>query len=360
VRQGALRGWAKCDDGRLYHPVVAEKANEAWGQKLGFKWRKDCDRIRKENIGRVKQGLAPLEMPNGPVDGKKKVASSVTAPAAVSAGIPKETIEPSNGIPAESVAVSAGIPAENALNGPDHTGPDLIQDNNGSLRSPFASDGNSTAIAEAKSKLAPEDAPSPCDITAAHEAGIRPGVFALEWPKFLDDFRARGLFADNRPAEWTLWLGKLAARGLAPKSSLTRAAIDTLASEFYTAYPKHVDPDEGKAKFVKLVKSGSDPHAIIAATKRYAEACLRAGEEKRFIPSPARWLNKGGFKSEDLPQPARAGPASSTPRSNGGDYLAKLSREYDQELEFGHVLNEPSSAKPFVGITIDAVAETAP
>jgi len=30
----ALRGWMKCSDGRLYHPVVAEKALEAWVEKL--------------------------------------------------------------------------------------------------------------------------------------------------------------------------------------------------------------------------------------------------------------------------------------------------------------------------------------
>lgn len=30
VRAMALRGWIKCNDGRLYHPVVAEKAREAW------------------------------------------------------------------------------------------------------------------------------------------------------------------------------------------------------------------------------------------------------------------------------------------------------------------------------------------
>jgi hypothetical protein len=30
VRELALRGWVKCDDGRLYHPVIAEKALEAW------------------------------------------------------------------------------------------------------------------------------------------------------------------------------------------------------------------------------------------------------------------------------------------------------------------------------------------
>jgi hypothetical protein len=33
VKEGALYGWIKCSDGRLYHPVIAEKANEAWGNK---------------------------------------------------------------------------------------------------------------------------------------------------------------------------------------------------------------------------------------------------------------------------------------------------------------------------------------
>jgi uncharacterized protein YdaU (DUF1376 family) len=30
IKGMALRGWVKCDDGRLYHPVIAEKAAEAW------------------------------------------------------------------------------------------------------------------------------------------------------------------------------------------------------------------------------------------------------------------------------------------------------------------------------------------
>lgn len=33
-RAHALRGWVACSDGRLYHPVVAEKALEAWIEKL--------------------------------------------------------------------------------------------------------------------------------------------------------------------------------------------------------------------------------------------------------------------------------------------------------------------------------------
>lgn len=34
VREHAMRGWTLCDDGRRYHPVVAEKALEAWLEKL--------------------------------------------------------------------------------------------------------------------------------------------------------------------------------------------------------------------------------------------------------------------------------------------------------------------------------------
>ncbi len=34
VKEQALRGWIKCSDGRLYHKVVAEKALEAWIEKL--------------------------------------------------------------------------------------------------------------------------------------------------------------------------------------------------------------------------------------------------------------------------------------------------------------------------------------
>ncbi|MBW5285964.1 DUF1376 domain-containing protein [Burkholderia gladioli] len=34
VKEHALRGWIKCADGRLYHPVAAEKVLEAWLSKL--------------------------------------------------------------------------------------------------------------------------------------------------------------------------------------------------------------------------------------------------------------------------------------------------------------------------------------
>ncbi|MBP0492105.1 DUF1376 domain-containing protein [Pararoseomonas indoligenes] len=34
VREVALRGWVRCSDGRLYHPVIAEKAREAWSFRV--------------------------------------------------------------------------------------------------------------------------------------------------------------------------------------------------------------------------------------------------------------------------------------------------------------------------------------
>lgn len=33
VRELALRGFVKCSDGRFYHPVIAEKANDAWERR---------------------------------------------------------------------------------------------------------------------------------------------------------------------------------------------------------------------------------------------------------------------------------------------------------------------------------------
>lgn len=48
-RDGALRGWVMCSDGRLYHPVVAEKAVEAWRAKMVQRWKTECARIKKHN-----------------------------------------------------------------------------------------------------------------------------------------------------------------------------------------------------------------------------------------------------------------------------------------------------------------------
>ncbi len=55
-KKGALRGFVKCSDGRLYHPVVAEKANAAWKLKLQHNYVKFEGRMRKHNKKRAEQG----------------------------------------------------------------------------------------------------------------------------------------------------------------------------------------------------------------------------------------------------------------------------------------------------------------
>lgn len=49
IKADVLRGWVKCDDGRLYHPTVSEKAVEAWESKRDQRWRTECARIKKHN-----------------------------------------------------------------------------------------------------------------------------------------------------------------------------------------------------------------------------------------------------------------------------------------------------------------------
>lgn len=48
-RAGAMRGFILCDDGRFYHPVIAEQAIAAWEGKRQQRWRTECARIKKAN-----------------------------------------------------------------------------------------------------------------------------------------------------------------------------------------------------------------------------------------------------------------------------------------------------------------------
>jgi hypothetical protein len=49
VKDGAMRGFVLCSDGRWYHSVVCEKANESWIGKLKQRLKTECARIKKHN-----------------------------------------------------------------------------------------------------------------------------------------------------------------------------------------------------------------------------------------------------------------------------------------------------------------------
>jgi len=116
-KEGAMRGWVKCSDGRLYHAVVAEKANEAWQQKHVKAHEKLGERIRKRNKVRAEKGQSPLEIPD--VDNWISMGRPVERDlfpeefAASSAGNKKA----SAGKDMSGVRNGSQIPPENALKG---------------------------------------------------------------------------------------------------------------------------------------------------------------------------------------------------------------------------------------------------
>jgi hypothetical protein len=73
-RKDAMRGFVKCDDGRLYHEVVAEVARGSWAEKLAYRDRKasrvDAARAAAEARWAEKrpQSELPLDAPDGNAD----------------------------------------------------------------------------------------------------------------------------------------------------------------------------------------------------------------------------------------------------------------------------------------------------
>lgn len=127
VKEGALHGWIKCSDGRLYHPVVAEKANESYEAKLKHRYKLFMDRIRKKNL------KLPPELQVDTPDIKVWINHGCPSDwdelpcEKHSNGIPMEFQRNSNGMNANSNGkaanskdnsnISNGIPMEKALKG---------------------------------------------------------------------------------------------------------------------------------------------------------------------------------------------------------------------------------------------------
>lgn len=113
IRDGALRGWVKCSDGRLYHPVVADKANDAWESRVAFRDRKEAERVRKAEERARKAEEAKQKA-------KAAQESAGEHPAdngGVSGGQNKDVQRTDGDCPADNGGVSLECPPENALRG---------------------------------------------------------------------------------------------------------------------------------------------------------------------------------------------------------------------------------------------------
>lgn len=110
VREHVLRGWVKATDGRLYHPVVAEKAAEAWTQKQAQRQRTEAARQARQQ--RQQQAQSQGSKPTTTDNVTKPVAVSVTEHVTASNGT-EQTGPDRRGtgegtdIPSEAVASAA-------------------------------------------------------------------------------------------------------------------------------------------------------------------------------------------------------------------------------------------------------------
>lgn len=114
VAKGALYGWVRCSDGRLYHTVVAGKALEAWDGKLRHEHGKLCERMRKENKRRAESGQPVAETPTFEAWKASRNSGAVPAEKTI---VPPERPRNSEDRPAEHAGDDSGNPAENRLIG---------------------------------------------------------------------------------------------------------------------------------------------------------------------------------------------------------------------------------------------------
>lgn len=80
--------------------------------------------------------------------------------------------------------------------------------------------------------------------------------------------------------------------GSVPSSSQTRFA------EFYAAYPRHQNRDDAERAWKKLKPDAALLEVMLAAIERQRPSSQWTRAGGQYIPHPATWLNKGGWKDE--------------------------------------------------------------
>lgn len=107
VKPGALRHFVKCADGRLYHPVVSEKAREAWDGKLRRLWMTECARVKKHNQRTGEELSAP----------SLETFLASRRPGVVPRDKPDASPKTDNGVPEDAPPVSPDCPSGNTIQG---------------------------------------------------------------------------------------------------------------------------------------------------------------------------------------------------------------------------------------------------
>lgn len=235
-REHALRGWVLCSDQRLYHPVVAEKALEAWIEKLSAaisgaegnakRWQVKVDTTALRLQFRVAVSALRAIDPTSRVLKKKNVAVILAASQPESGGDSRPDNDPESGGESGGDTASASPPDRKR---PDQTGPDqtllFIPPDGGSGAAPSAApptpppafDGTNAEALNGKAVVpiaASFELPGEWGIDA-ERLGFKPGEVMREAEKFRQHW-VSGRGAGTRRSvkgwrqSWSNWLDKAA------------------------------------------------------------------------------------------------------------------------------------------------------
>ena len=184
VREHALRGWVKCSDGRLYHPVVAEKALESWAKKEAQR-----ERSRRANAARWGARNPPRDVSGGVETDREDAPRTV---AGDPQGVPDASHKDASRIP-------QGLPAA-SRNDPKGQGQGQGQGEDTPLTPAAGAAGEPSGSKPRNSRA---HGTSPRQI-AASEAASRPPPPEPDHPLWP---RCRAL--DMRPDEFSRWIAPL-------------------------------------------------------------------------------------------------------------------------------------------------------
>jgi hypothetical protein len=238
VRNGALRGWVACSDGRLYHPVVAEKALESWMSKLRHSYGRMTERLRKTNKQRAEKGLASILLP--------------TFDQWNSSG----RCDPST---TESEPSDAGIPPENALKGQGQG----IEEKKKKRKSPLTAMPADFGISESVRKWAEDRQISAADLDR-HLASFRTKCEAK-------DYRYANWDAAFRNAIDSNWAGIASVQTVGKNGQPVSEAIEAWA-EVRKANQRGSAPQSWRYRFTaRALESMGGFYALRDMTERDAQ-----------------------------------------------------------------------------------------
>jgi hypothetical protein len=109
----------------------------------------------------------------------------------------------------------------------------------------------------------------------------------------------------------------------------SRSASEMFA-RFYMAYPRRVGRQAAEKAWHKALKAGAKPEVLVESAHRFARQ--RSGQDPKYTPYPATWLNQGRW--DDDPEPVGAREYNQQGTATGSRRMDKVLAALDPDDPF--------------------------